>query len=128
MLEKIAPPNDPRSLLIYSVAIFLAWFLYMIIREYWCWYFKTNAIKSKLESINTQLQQLQVVSSNCQRELQKVNLTLAKVVVSRPTDSKGQRPATSEGKKQADRINGNVVAGNPQDKPKVRDIERKGAL
>ena len=44
-------------LLVIYIIVFLAVFL--ITREFWCWYYKTNTIKEQLEEISTRLAELE---------------------------------------------------------------------
>jgi hypothetical protein len=69
MMERNVALDDYRTWIGLGVALLVAWCIFIAIREFWCWYWKTSAIASELRSISEQLRRLQQTGHDCWWEL-----------------------------------------------------------
>jgi hypothetical protein len=76
--------------------LFGAWIIFMAIRDFWCWFFRTTAIANQLEIVNLNLRWLQMTYNECHAELLKTTANLERVTESLST-SASNRPAGSAG-------------------------------
>ena len=82
LVEKHLPGGHYPDWVPIVIIIFIAWVIFMIIREFWCWFWKTSAISDSLSSIYKELEGLHQVSRKCQQELEIANSRLERIAES----------------------------------------------
>ena len=69
-MEKLTDPNNLFWIFIAVVVIFL------VIREFWCWYFKSNNVLDKIKIIDIRLDTLTVQLQSLELQLRRIETTL----------------------------------------------------
>ena len=68
-MEKLTDPNNLFWIFIAVVVIFL------VIREFWCWYFKSNNVLDKIKIIDIRLDTLTVQLQSLELQLRRIETT-----------------------------------------------------
>jgi hypothetical protein len=82
MIQKQLPAGDYPKWVAPVIALVIAWIIFMMIRGFWCWFWKTTEIVNRLESINHNVNALQVVGNRCKAELSEANSKLERIAES----------------------------------------------
>jgi hypothetical protein len=96
MVQKHMPAGQYPDWVPIVVLLVIAWIIFMVIREIWCWYWKTSAIASELWQINNTVHCVAVLCAKCNVELSKANSKLERIAESACASGKGP-PGTSGG-------------------------------
>jgi hypothetical protein len=81
------------------IVLVIVWVIVMMIRGFWCWFWKTSAIANELESVNTNLREMHSVDLECREVLKKANSLLERIAES--TAANGGRHGESGGSRAA---------------------------
>jgi hypothetical protein len=79
MIQKHLPAGNHPSWVAPVITLFIAWVIFMMIREFWCWFWKTTAIANELDRIKLNIHSLQGIGARCEEELSKANTTLERI-------------------------------------------------
>jgi hypothetical protein len=82
MIQKHLPAGDYPGWVAPLVTLGIAWIIFWMIREFWCWFLKTNAIANELETINSNLRDFEEIAFKCHEELAKAKSTLERIAES----------------------------------------------
>jgi hypothetical protein len=96
MIQQHLRVGEYRGLTAGLIALFIAWVVFIVIREFWCWFWKTTAIANELETINSNLRGLQAIGVKFQVELSKANSKLERIAES-ASAAAGNKQAGSGG-------------------------------
>jgi hypothetical protein len=97
-IQKHMTAGDYAVWVLAVVALVIAWIIFMVIREFWCWYFKTTRLANELQAIHFSILSLQEISLKCQLELKTANSKLAGLAQSASaTVTKPPRGLVTEG-------------------------------
>ncbi len=91
-ISQFLPGGMPADPIVFVVAICVACVIFLIIREFWCWFWKTTEIAEDLERLNYSVHGLWVSCAECQKELVKANALLERMAASVP--EKSDKPQT----------------------------------
>jgi hypothetical protein len=95
MIQKHLPAGNHPSWVAPLIALFVAWTIFMVIREFWCWFWKTSKIASELERINSKMDALQRIGAECGEELSRTKSTLQRIAERVPANA-GNKQGESE--------------------------------
>jgi hypothetical protein len=73
------------------IVLVIVWVIVMMIRGFWCWFWKTSAIANELESVNTNLREMHSVDLECREVLKKANSLLERIAESTATNGGNRR-------------------------------------
>ena len=69
-MEKLTDPNNLFWIFIVVVAVFL------VIREFWCWYFKSNNVLDRIKVIDIRLDTLTIQLQSLELQLRRIEDTM----------------------------------------------------
>jgi hypothetical protein len=102
-IQQHLPAGEHRALIAYLIALGIAWVVLLVIRDFWCWFWKTAAIVNRLETINNRLETinhnlncLHVTGGRCRAELSEANSKLERIADG-VTAAPGKKQAVSAG-------------------------------
>ena len=68
MIQKQLPAGDHPSWIAPVIVLFVAWVIFMMIRESGCWFWKTTKIANELERINSNMDALKRIAESAMKE------------------------------------------------------------
>jgi hypothetical protein len=79
MIEKHLPAGGHPNWVAPVIALVVAWIIFLLIRELWCWFWKTSKIAHELDRINSKMDALQRIGAECGEELSRTKSTLERI-------------------------------------------------
>lgn len=76
LVQKQLPQGEYPGWVSPVIVLIVLWIIFLVIREIWCWFFKTTAISSEVKWINLRIDSLQQANTEIKEELSKANAKL----------------------------------------------------
>lgn len=93
MLDHLPSPDSGPFLVVVVFLGLLALLVFLVIREFFCWFFKMSAIVDQLKAVNLQLLDISAANLACLTELLKTNEALARIAPPASPPASGGNPS-----------------------------------
>ncbi len=82
MIQQHLPAGEHRGWVVGLIALVIAWVALMVIREFWCWFWRTTHLLIALFKIYQSIQCACEIGAKCQEELKSANAKLERIAES----------------------------------------------
>jgi hypothetical protein len=98
--EMVQPHLTTERLIVGIIVLVVAWVIFLLIREFWCWFWKFTAIAHNTEWINENVHSLKGIAVECREELKRAKSVLERIADSTAAND-GNRRSESGGNRAA---------------------------